>query len=93
MDTPFKCPVQVSVVLVAAGLPRHVESADGRVEVVDHGVVHADGPVGVGAVEERVGVPVRDQDVLGPGRRIAVPESGGLVVLGPVCCTRYLTCP
>ena len=93
MDTPLECPVQVSVVLVAAGLPRHVESADGRVEVVDHGVVHADGPVGVGAVEERVGVPVRDQDVLGPGRRIAVPESGGLVVLGPVCCTRYLTCP
>ena len=80
MDTPLERPVQVSVVLVAAGLPRHVESADGRVEVVDHGVVHADGPVGVGAVEERVGVPVRDQDVLGPGRRIAVPE--GESVLG-----------
>ena len=64
ISAPLEGPVQVPVVVLAAGLPRHVEVADGGVQVVKHRPVHPDGPVGVRPEEQGVSVPVWDQDVL-----------------------------
>ena len=56
--------MEVPVVVVTEGLPGHVQSPQGSVQVVVDFLVDANGPVRVGAEEERIGVPVRNQNVL-----------------------------
>ena len=56
--------MQVSVIVRTTGLPRHIEPAQGSVQVIVDLLVHSYWPVGVGTEEEGVGVPVRYEDVL-----------------------------
>ena len=56
--------MQVSVILTTAGLSGHIEPTQGSVQIVVNCLVHSYRPVGVGTEEQRVGVPVRDEDGL-----------------------------